>query len=63
MATIKLDSKTCKEYEAVRGWSLRRTVAAEAEKARASGRDICIYCQADTTDQRVGFDCCNCGGN
>jgi hypothetical protein len=31
--------------------------------ARISGKDICLYCGTDTTDQRQGFDCCNCGSN
>lgn len=31
--------------------------------ARISGRDVCGYCGCDTTDQRQGFDCCQCGSN
>ena len=36
---------------------------ATAIAARISGRDICLYCGTDTTDQRQGHDCCNCGSN
>jgi hypothetical protein len=31
--------------------------------ASISGKDICLYCGTDTTDQRQGYDCCACGSN
>ena len=26
-------------------------------------RDVCGYCKGDTTNARIGFNCCHCGGN
>lgn len=42
--------------ELIRGYYHRITEA-------YSDRDICLYCGADTTAARVGWDCYNCEGN
>ena len=39
------------------------SIAARVDEALEARRDICGYCKADTTDARIGFNCCHCGGN
>lgn len=38
-------------------------IAAHVDDALAARRDICAHCKGDTTEARVGFNCCHCGGN
>jgi len=38
-------------------------IAANVDEALEARRDICAYCKGDTTDARIGFNCCHCGGN
>lgn len=38
-------------------------IAANVDEHLTARRDVCLYCNQDTTNARVGFNCCHCGGN
>jgi len=38
-------------------------IAARVDEVLAARRDVCPHCKGDTTDVRIGFNCCHCGGN
>ena len=40
-----------------------RDVAVHVDEALEARRDVCGYCKADTSNARIGFNCCHCGGN
>lgn len=38
-------------------------ISANVDEALEARRDVCPHCKGDTTDARIGFNCCHCGGN
>ena len=38
-------------------------IAGRVDEALEAKRDICLCCEGDTTNARIGFNCCHCGGN
>ena len=58
-----IDNEAVQAYLYAEWFLVHLAISANVDEALAARRDVCPHCKGDTTDVRVGFNCCHCGGN
>ena len=58
-----IDNEAAQAYNYSEWFPVHIAISAKVDKALEGRRDVCPHCKGDTTDVRIGFNCCHCGGN